>query len=225
MSFQAYLNNIKTKTGKTPDDFKKLAEKKSILNKNTKAGDLVKWLKEEFDLGHGHSMAIWKSFQDNGWVGAMGKETMGKIAIGKKAISKEAISKKASAKKTKGNGKELVDRYIAGFSKEMQVLLEKMRSIISRAAPEAEETIGYGIPTFKLNGNLVHFGGYKNHIGFYPAPSAIKAFEKELSVYEGAKGSVQFPADKPLPVALISKIIQYRVKENEAKAPKTKKAK
>lgn len=225
MSFQAYLDNIKNKTGKTPADFKKLAENKNVLNENTKAGDLVKWLKEEFDLGHGHSMAIWKSFQDNGWVGAMGKKTTGKESTGNKSISKEVKSKKPVPANEKSNGKQLVEAYITGFSKEMQALLQKMRATISKAAPGAEETIGYGIPTFKLNGNLVHFGGYKNHIGFYPAPSAIKKFEKELSVYEGAKGSVQFPADKPLPVALITKIVQYRVKENETKTSKTKKAK
>jgi uncharacterized protein YdhG (YjbR/CyaY superfamily) len=202
MSFQAYLDNIKTKTGKTPEGFKKLGEKKGILNENTKAGDLIKWLKEEFDLGHGHSMAIWKSFQDNGWLGSISKKT-----IDKKSISKDAIE----------NGKELVDKYIAGFPKTTQLLLEKMRATIKKAVPKAEETVGYGIPTFKLNGNLVHFGGYKNHIGFYPAPSAIKAFEKDLSMYDGAKGSVQFPVDKPLPLALVTKIVKYRVKENEAK--------
>ena len=112
------------------------------------------------------------------------------------------------------SGKELVDRYIAGFPLNMRELLEKMRTTISKAAPGAEETLGYGIPTFKLNGNLVHFAGYKNHVGFYPAPSAIKAFEKELNVYERAKGSVQFPIDKPLPLALVKKMVNFRVKEN-----------
>lgn len=203
MSFQAYLDNIKTKTGKTPKDFKKLGEKKGILNENTKAGDLIKWLKEEFDLGHGHSMAIWKSLQE---------------AMGKKTISKEAIGKTANSIPQTVNGKELVDKYIAGFPKITQLLLEKMRATIKKAAPNAEETVGYGIPTFKLNGNLVHFAGYKNHIGFYPAPSAIKVFEKELSVYDSAKGSVQFPIDKPLPLALVTKIVKYRVKENEEKS-------
>lgn len=118
------------------------------------------------------------------------------------------------------NGKTLVDNYIAGFPPPVQLLLQKMRTAVSKAAPDAAETIAYGIPTFKLKGNLVHFAGYKNHIGFYPAPSAIKAFEKELSKYEGAKGSVQFPLDKPLPLALVTKIVQYRVKENLALAKK-----
>ena len=127
------------------------------------------------------------------------------------------------SKKETGNGKEMVDKYIAVFPKPTQLLLEKMRTTISKAAPKAEETIGYGIPTFKLNGNLVHFAGYKNHIGFYPAPSAIKAFEKELSMYNGAKGSIQFPVDKPLPLALVTKIVKFRVKENEEKV-KNKKA-
>ena len=119
-----------------------------------------------------------------------------------------------------------IDSYIKLQTKEVQVILEKVREAIHKAAPEAEETINYGIPTFTLNGNLVHFAAYKSHIGFYPTPSAIEAFKKELSVYEGAKGSVQFPLDKAMPLTLISKIVKYRVKENLAKvAAKTKKTK
>ncbi|MFT3680420.1 MAG: DUF1801 domain-containing protein [Ferruginibacter sp.] len=117
-----------------------------------------------------------------------------------------------------------IDAYIAGFPKETQRLLEQMRSTISKAAPNAEETINYAMPTFTLHGNLVHFAGYAHHIGFYPAPSGIEAFKKELSVYKGAKGSVQFPLDKPLPLALVTKIVKFRVKENmEKAAAKTKK--
>lgn len=119
-----------------------------------------------------------------------------------------------------------IDSYIKLQPKDVQVILEKVREAISKAAPEAEETINYGIPTFTLNGNLVHFAAYKSHIGFYPTPSAIEAFKKELSVYEGAKGSVQFPLDKAMPLTLISKIVKYRVKENLAKAAsKAKKGK
>lgn len=111
-----------------------------------------------------------------------------------------------------------MDEYISGFPKDIQIILQKMRAEIRKAAPEAEEAIKYGIPTFTLNGNLVHFGGFKNHIGFYPTPSGIEAFKKELSVYNGAKGSIQFPIDKPLPFALIGKIVKYRVKKNTEKA-------
>jgi uncharacterized protein YdhG (YjbR/CyaY superfamily) len=111
-----------------------------------------------------------------------------------------------------------IDEYIAGYPKEVQQLLQDLRSTIRKAAPDAAESINYGIPTFTLNGNLVHFGAYKNHIGFYPAPSGIKAFEKELSVYDGAKGSIKFPIEKPLPLSLISKIVTFRVKENLEKA-------
>lgn len=119
-----------------------------------------------------------------------------------------------------------IDSYFALYPKEVQTMLQKVRETISKAAPDAEETINYGIPTFTLKGNLVHFAAFKNHIGFYPTPSAIEAFKKELSVYEGAKGSVQFPLDKPMPLALITKIVKYRVKENLSKAEaKTKKAK
>src|SRR5688572_23779285 len=107
-----------------------------------------------------------------------------------------------------------IDEYIAGFPNGVQVMLQKLRTTIRKAAPEAEETINYGIPTFTLKGNLVHFAAFKNHIGFYPAPSGIEAFKKELSVYEGAKGSVQFPIEKSLPLNLVSNIVKFRVKEN-----------
>jgi uncharacterized protein YdhG (YjbR/CyaY superfamily) len=212
MSFQAYINNIKTNTGKSPEDFKKLAQKKGLLKEGFKASDLIKWLKEDFDLGHGHSMAIWATFKMNGWVTEK--------ATDKKIISKEAIDKKAGSKQKTINGKELVDKYIAGFPKATQALLEKMRSTIKKAAPKAEETIGYGIPTFKLNGNLVHYAGYQNHIGFYPGAGGIAGFQEEISKYKNAKGSVQFPVDKPLPLALVTKITKFRVNQNEAKAKK-----
>jgi len=110
-----------------------------------------------------------------------------------------------------------VEEYIKTFPAEIQKILQQVRETIKKAAPEAEETINYQIPTFKLNGNLVHFAAFKNHIGFYPAPSGHKAFEKELSVYKSGKGSVQFPLDKPMPLALIKRIVQYRVKENSSK--------
>ncbi len=108
--------------------------------------------------------------------------------------------------------------YIAGFPEDVQEIMETLRATIKKAAPEAEETINYAMPTFTLKGNLVHFAAYKNHIGFYPAPSGIEAFKKELSVFKGAKGSVQFPLDKPLPLDLITKIVKFRVKENLEKA-------
>ncbi len=111
-----------------------------------------------------------------------------------------------------------IDEYIAGFPKETQALLENLRTAIKKAAPDAKETINYGMPTFTLMGNLVHFAAYQKHIGFYPAPSGIETFKKELSVYKGAKGSVQFPLDKPLPLALVAKIVTFRVKENIEKA-------
>jgi len=128
-------------------------------------------------------------------------------------------------KETKKKGVATIEEYIAGFPKEIQEILERLRVTIRKAAPVAEETINYGIPTFTLNGNLVHFAAAKNHIGFYPAPSGIEAFKEELSVYEGAKGSVKFPLDKPLPLSLVSKIVKFRVKENveKAKAKKSKK--
>ena len=116
-----------------------------------------------------------------------------------------------------------VDLYISGFPGEIQLLLQQMRVTIRNAAPEAGEIISYGMPSYRLGGLLVHFAGYKNHIGFYPAPSGIEAFKKELSVYKGAKGSVQFPLDKPLPLDLISQIVEFRAIENMEKAKSRKK--
>lgn len=110
-----------------------------------------------------------------------------------------------------------IDEYIKSFPKDVQKILEQVRQAIKKSAPEAQETINYQIPTFKLNGNLVHFAAFKNHIGFYPAPSGLKTFKKELSDYKSSKGSVQFPIDKPIPVSLISKIVKYRAKENSSK--------
>lgn len=107
-----------------------------------------------------------------------------------------------------------IDEYIAGYPEDIQKYLEEIRTTIKNAAPEALETINYAIPTFTLYGNLVHFAAFKNHIGFYPAPSGIEAFKKELSMYKGAKGSVQFPFGNQLPLDLITKIVKFRVKEN-----------
>lgn len=106
-----------------------------------------------------------------------------------------------------------IDEYIAIFPADVQDILEKLRSVIRESAPNAEETISYQIPTFKLKGNLVHFAAFKNHIGFYPTPSAIEAFRKELSPYEVAKGSVKFPINEPIPFGLVKKIVEYRVQE------------
>jgi len=110
-----------------------------------------------------------------------------------------------------------IDEYIASFPKDVQRILQELRSIIKESAPMAKETINYGIPTFILNGNLVHFAAFKNHIGFYPTPSAITAFRKELSQFKQAKGSVQFSMDQPIPFEVIKRIVAYRVKENVTK--------
>ena len=111
-----------------------------------------------------------------------------------------------------------IDEYIAGFPSDVQKILQKIRTTIKKAAPEATEKISYQMPTFFLNGNLVHFAAFKNHIGFYPVPTGIEKFKKELSAYEGGKGSVQFPLDQSIPYELISRIVKFRVKENLEKA-------
>lgn len=118
------------------------------------------------------------------------------------------------------------DEYISAFNTDVQKMLQQIRATIKKAAPAAEETIKYAMPTFFLKGNLIHFAAFKNHIGLYPAPRAIEVFKKELSVYKGAKGSVQFPLDKPMPLSLVTKIVKFRIKENlesaERKAKKKK---
>lgn len=111
-----------------------------------------------------------------------------------------------------------IDQYIAGLAIDVQEIMQKIRSTIRKAAPGAEEAISYRIPTFKLNGNLVHFAAFKNHIGFYPTSSGIAKFRKELSAYEVAKGTVRFPLDEPIPFALIGKIVTFRVEENLGRA-------
>ncbi len=118
-----------------------------------------------------------------------------------------------------------IDEYISGFPADIQVILQKIRQTIKNAAPEAQEAISYQMPTFKLNGNLVHFAAFQYHIGFYPVPSGIEKFKAELSVYKQGKGSVQFPLDQPIPYDLISRIVKYRVEENLKKAAEKKKMK
>ncbi|HSN77178.1 MAG TPA: DUF1801 domain-containing protein [Anaerolineae bacterium] len=111
-----------------------------------------------------------------------------------------------------------IDEYIAGFAPDVQEILRKVRQTIRDAAPDAQETISYQMPTFTLHGNLVHFAAFSKHIGFYPVPSGIEAFQEELAAYKQGKGSVQFPLDQPLPYGLMSRIVRFRVQENLAKA-------
>lgn len=117
-----------------------------------------------------------------------------------------------------------IDEYIAGFPQDVQEILRKIRTTIREAAPDAQERISYRMPTFTLKGNLVHFAGFENHIGFYPEPTGIDAFKEELTAYKGGKGSIQFPLDTPIPYDLISRIVKFRVQENlDRAAAKTKK--
>jgi uncharacterized protein YdhG (YjbR/CyaY superfamily) len=117
-----------------------------------------------------------------------------------------------------------IDEYIAGFPGDVQAILQEVRTTIRKAAPDAEEAIKYQIPTFTLNGNLIHFAAFKTHIGLYPAPRAIEAFKDELSAYAGGKGTVRFPLDQPIPLGLIGRIVRFRVKESldRAAAKRTK---
>lgn len=116
-----------------------------------------------------------------------------------------------------------IDEYIAFFPEETQQLLEEVRQTIRKAAPDAEEAISYQMPTFKLNGNLVHFAAFKNHIGFYPAPAGIEAFKEKLAAFKGAKGSIQFPLNQPLPLELITDIVKYRVEKSKEQVKAKKK--
>ncbi|MFC4232861.1 iron chaperone [Parasediminibacterium paludis] len=116
-----------------------------------------------------------------------------------------------------------IDSYIADFPEATQALLQQIRATIQAAAPNAIEIISYAIPTFVYHGNLVHFAGYKQHIGFYPGAAGIAAFRDEISQYKWAKGSVQFPLNEPLPLDLVTRIVHYKLAQNVAKVAKKKK--
>ncbi len=122
------------------------------------------------------------------------------------------------------NGKTFtnIDEYIASFPEDIQKILQDLRRTIREAAPDAVERIAYQMPTFWLNGNLVHFAAFKNHIGFYPNPSGVEVFQEALASYKTSKGAIQFPIDQPLPLELISEIVRYRVAENLKKPGKPK---
>jgi uncharacterized protein YdhG (YjbR/CyaY superfamily) len=127
--------------------------------------------------------------------------------------------------RTKHSVPRNIDDYIGLFPPDVRAILQRLRTTIRKAAPDAQETISYHIPAFKQNGILVYFGGFKKHVGFFPTSNGIEKFKHELAGYKGAKGSVQFPFDQPMPYGLISKIVKFRVKENRAQAEaKAKKA-
>jgi uncharacterized protein YdhG (YjbR/CyaY superfamily) len=115
------------------------------------------------------------------------------------------------------SGYRTIDEYIKSCPGGVQSKLKQLRSLIKRIAPEAQEKISYQMPTFYLNGNLVHFAAHSNHIGFYPTPSGIENFQKELSKYKSSKGAVQFPLDEPLPLRTVERIVKFRVEENSKK--------
>lgn len=118
-----------------------------------------------------------------------------------------------------------IDEYILQFPTHIQEILQMLRKVIKETAPDAQEKISYQMPTFYLDGNLVHFAAFKNHIGFYPTPSAIELFKDELSKFKGGKGSVQFPIEEPIPYELIIEIVRFRVAENIKKAKEKSKKK
>lgn len=117
---------------------------------------------------------------------------------------------------------ESIDEYKAGFPEQTQGILQQIRETVQKAAPDAKEKISYAMPTFYFHGNLVHFAAYANHIGFYALPSGNSAFQKELAKYHTGKGSIQFPINEPMPLALITKIVKFRVEENLQKAASKK---
>jgi uncharacterized protein YdhG (YjbR/CyaY superfamily) len=116
-----------------------------------------------------------------------------------------------------------VDEYMAKYPNDVQSIMEQVRDTIKKAAPNSEEVISYSMPAFRQNGILVYFGGFKNHLGFFPTAKGVEAFKKELSAYKGAKGSIQFPYDKPMPLDLISRIVKFRAKQDSEKTKAKKK--
>ena len=116
-----------------------------------------------------------------------------------------------------------IDEYISFFPKPVQQRLRAIRELVAKLAPDAQEKISYQMPTFYLNGNLVHFAAFKSHIGFYPTPHGIEAFQKELSKYKNGKGSVQFPLDEPLLLKLIERMVKYRIEKNRNRVKGNKK--
>jgi uncharacterized protein YdhG (YjbR/CyaY superfamily) len=136
-------------------------------------------------------------------------------------LLKQRICSKISFKSKMKNEYSDIDGYIGTFPGNVQILLKQIRNTINQAAPEAVESISYGMPAFKTEGKpLVYFAAFKNHIGFYATPTGHKEFEKELSKYKQGKGSVQFPIDKPLPLDLIYRITEFRVRENLERSEK-----
>jgi uncharacterized protein YdhG (YjbR/CyaY superfamily) len=126
-------------------------------------------------------------------------------------------------KATKTTPKD-IDEYIGGFPQEIQEILQKVRETIRKAAPKAEETISYNMPTFNLHGHyLIYFAGFKRHISLYPAPIGVPEFQEEIAPYESGKGTLKFPLDKPIPYGLIRRIVKHRIKENEARVPQRRK--
>jgi uncharacterized protein YdhG (YjbR/CyaY superfamily) len=119
---------------------------------------------------------------------------------------------------TKSTTPTSIDEYIAGFPRDVRVTLQKIRLTIKKAAPDAQETISYQIPTFKLHGTLISFAAFSKHIGLYPAPSGSERFNRELSAFRASKSTVRFPLDKPVPYGLITRIVKLRVKANQEKA-------
>ncbi len=203
MSFQAYLDNITTKTGKTPDDFRKLAEKKGLLKESTKAMQIVSWLKKDFGLGHGHAMAIYAVLTDFKTIKSGPPPEIKKLKTERNTMKAPATN---------------IDEYLAGQPPKTRAALQKLRKIILSVAPDAEEVISYAMPAFKYHGMLVGFAGWKEHAGFYPWNSrTVAEFKDELKGYETSKGAIQFSLEKPIPITLVKKIVKARMKENLAK--------
>jgi uncharacterized protein YdhG (YjbR/CyaY superfamily) len=136
------------------------------------------------------------------------------------AVLPSATSNREDSVKPSATDVTTIDEYIQGFPAHVQGILSELRSTIRQAVPQAVEKISYRIPTFYFNGNLVHFAAFERHIGFYPGPSGIAHFQKDLKKYKSAKGSVQFPLDEPLPVELIAAIVKFRMAENSQKKVK-----
>jgi uncharacterized protein YdhG (YjbR/CyaY superfamily) len=223
-TFKGYMDNIQIKTGKTAQDFWNLASKKGFVKRGkvvAKHSEILAWLKSiDIGLGHVHASFLIRYLRlraNDPKISAQLKKWAYRTGYGNH-VSSSKSKKSTRDQETPAEKFKTIDEYIEAFPENVQDILEKLRSTIRKAAPDAVESISYQMPTYKINAKrLVYFSAWKNHIGFYSIPEGNAAFRKELSPFEGPKGSLRFRLDKPIPYDLVKKIVVFRTKEIQQK--------